>query len=87
MLWGSAGLCAIVGPAAVPRARSPVDACARRRTSAVTAPRVDLGLSRRAQRGVLQARPAQVFAFEEIVEAHRLLDAGAAGGKIVVAVG
>ena len=34
--------------------------------------------------GVLRARPAQVFAFDDIQRAHRMLDAGTAGGKMVV---
>ncbi len=38
-------------------------------------------------RGKLAAKPAHVFEFEEIVEAHRLMDAGQAGGKLVVSVG
>jgi NADPH:quinone reductase-like Zn-dependent oxidoreductase len=53
----------------------------------------DLPLSRipfadfvaKADRGVYRAAPAHVFAFEEIVEAHRLMESGAARGKIVVA--
>ena len=36
--------------------------------------------------GDYTARPAQVFAFEKIAEAHRLMDAGLAGGKLVVEV-
>jgi hypothetical protein len=40
----------------------------------------------RAQAGTYQARPVRVFAFESIVEAHRLLESGAAGGKLVVRV-
>ena len=40
----------------------------------------------KATRGVFAAKPARVFPFEEIVEAHRLLDSGQAGGKLVVAV-
>jgi NADPH:quinone reductase-like Zn-dependent oxidoreductase len=36
------------------------------------------------ERGELHARPARVFGFDDIVEAHRLLDGGAAGGKLVV---
>ena len=39
-----------------------------------------------AEAGVLRAKPAQVFAFGEIQQAHRLLDADAAGGKMVVTV-
>lgn len=34
--------------------------------------------------GVLRARPARVFRFDEIVEAHRVMEAGAALGKMVV---
>jgi NADPH:quinone reductase len=41
----------------------------------------------KAQRGVFATKPARVFAFDEIVEAHRLMDAGRAGGKLVVSVG
>jgi NADPH2:quinone reductase len=40
-----------------------------------------------AERGAFLAGPARVFAFDEIVEAHRLMDAGQAGGKLVVTVG
>jgi NADPH2:quinone reductase len=40
-----------------------------------------------AERGVFDARPARVFAFDEIAEAHRLMDAGEAGGKLVVTMG
>jgi NADPH:quinone reductase-like Zn-dependent oxidoreductase len=36
--------------------------------------------------GTFDARPVRVFAFEEIVEAHRVLEAGTAGGKMVVTV-
>jgi NADPH:quinone reductase len=38
----------------------------------------------RAEAGVYQAKPARVFGFEEIAEAHRLMEAGQAGGKLVV---
>jgi NADPH:quinone reductase-like Zn-dependent oxidoreductase len=38
----------------------------------------------RAERGVYRAAPAHVFAFEEIVDAHRLMESGEARGKIVV---
>jgi NADPH:quinone reductase-like Zn-dependent oxidoreductase len=38
----------------------------------------------KASSGVFTATPARVFAFEQIVEAHRLLDSGQAGGKLVV---
>jgi NADPH:quinone reductase len=32
------------------------------------------------------AKPARVFTFEQIVDAHRLMDAGQAGGKLVASV-
>jgi NADPH:quinone reductase len=38
----------------------------------------------KAERGAYRAAPAHQFAFEEIVQAHRLLESGAARGKIVV---
>jgi NADPH:quinone reductase-like Zn-dependent oxidoreductase len=52
----------------------------------------DLPLSRipfadflaQAERGALETSPAQVFAFDEIVAAHRLMESGDARGKIVV---
>ena len=34
--------------------------------------------------GKLKAKPARVFGFEEIREAHRVMEAGEAGGKMVV---
>jgi NADPH:quinone reductase-like Zn-dependent oxidoreductase len=37
-----------------------------------------------AEAGVYQAKPARVFAFEEIAEAHQVMEAGQAGGKLVV---
>ncbi len=40
----------------------------------------------KADAGVLTAKPVQVFKFDEIVEAHRLMDSGRAGGKLVVEV-
>lgn len=40
----------------------------------------------KAERGVFAARPSKVFAFDQIVEAHRVMDAGQAGGKVVVTV-
>ena len=39
----------------------------------------------KAETGVYQAKPARVFAFEEISEAHRLMESSQAGGKLVVA--
>ncbi|HUA07473.1 MAG TPA: zinc-binding dehydrogenase [Solirubrobacteraceae bacterium] len=38
----------------------------------------------KASRGVFAAKPVRVFPIEQIVEAHRLLDSGGAGGKLVV---
>jgi NADPH:quinone reductase-like Zn-dependent oxidoreductase len=38
----------------------------------------------RAAAGVYRAKPARVFAFEEIQEAHRLMESNQANGKIVV---
>ena len=40
----------------------------------------------KAERGVFAARPSRVFGFDQIVEAQRVMDAGEAGGKIVVTV-
>ena len=37
-----------------------------------------------AEAGAYQAKPARVFAFEEIADAHQVMDAGQAGGKLVV---
>jgi NADPH:quinone reductase-like Zn-dependent oxidoreductase len=34
--------------------------------------------------GRLKAKPARVFGFEEIREAHRIMEAGEADGKMVV---
>jgi NADPH:quinone reductase-like Zn-dependent oxidoreductase len=34
--------------------------------------------------GRLDARPARIFGFEDIREAHRVMEAGEAGGKMVV---
>ena len=38
----------------------------------------------KASRGVFQAKPARVFKFDQIVDAHRLMEAGRADGKLVV---
>jgi NADPH:quinone reductase len=38
----------------------------------------------KAEAGVYQAKPARVFPFEEIPEAQRVMEAGQAGGKLVV---
>jgi NADPH:quinone reductase-like Zn-dependent oxidoreductase len=40
----------------------------------------------RATRGIYRSSPAHVFAFDRIVDAHRLVESGAARGKIVVTV-
>lgn len=40
----------------------------------------------KASRGVFNAKPARVFQFDQIVEAHRLMEAGRADGKLVVEV-
>jgi NADPH:quinone reductase len=40
----------------------------------------------RVEAGIYKAKPAQVFSFEEIRDAHRLMEANAANGKIVVVV-
>jgi NADPH:quinone reductase len=39
----------------------------------------------KAETGVYQAKPARVFAFEEIAEAHRVMEASQVAGKLVVA--
>jgi len=39
----------------------------------------------KAETGAYQAKPARVFAFEEIADAHRVMHAGQAGGKLVIA--
>jgi NADPH:quinone reductase len=36
------------------------------------------------ERGAFDAAPKRVFAFDEIADAHRLMDAGRPGGKLVV---
>jgi len=38
----------------------------------------------KAETGAYQAKPARVFAFEEIAGAHRAMDAGQADGKLVI---
>jgi len=39
----------------------------------------------KAEAGVYQAKPARVFTFDEIADAHRVMEAGEAAGKLVVA--
>ena len=38
----------------------------------------------KAEAGIYQAKPSRVFAFEEIAEAHRVMEASQAAGKLVV---
>ena len=40
----------------------------------------------KAEAGRYQAKPVRVFGFDQIVEAHRVMEQGAAAGKMVVAV-
>ena len=40
----------------------------------------------KAENGLYQAKPARVFGFDEIIEAHQLIESGLAGGKITVSV-
>jgi NADPH:quinone reductase len=42
------------------------------------------GIVERAAAGLYKAKPAKVFGFEEIQEAHRLAESNEAGGKIVI---
>ena len=39
----------------------------------------------KAEAGLYQAKPARVFAFDEIADAHQVMEAGEAAGKLVVA--
>ena len=39
-----------------------------------------------AENGIYQANPARVFSFDDIVEAHRVMESGQAGGKMTVSV-
>jgi NADPH:quinone reductase-like Zn-dependent oxidoreductase len=41
----------------------------------------------KAEAGRYRAKPVRVFGFDQIVEAHRVMEEGAAVGKMVVAVG
>jgi NADPH2:quinone reductase len=38
----------------------------------------------KAEAGAYHAKPVRIFEFDQIVEAHRVMDAGTAGGKMVV---
>jgi NADPH:quinone reductase len=40
----------------------------------------------KAENGLYQAKPARVFGFDDIVEAHRVMETGLAGGKMTVSV-
>jgi NADPH:quinone reductase-like Zn-dependent oxidoreductase len=44
------------------------------------------GMIAKAEVGRYQAKPVRVFGFDQIVEAHRVMEEGAAAGKMVVAV-
>jgi NADPH:quinone reductase len=39
-----------------------------------------------AENGLYQAKPAKVFGFDDIVEAHKVMESGLAGGKMTVSV-
>jgi NADPH:quinone reductase len=41
-------------------------------------------IAEKVEAGVYRAKPARVFGFAEIPDAHALMDAGQAGGKLVV---
>lgn len=43
-------------------------------------------IAQQVERGELEAAPSRVFTFDEIREAHRVMEAGEAGGKMVVVV-
>ena len=43
-------------------------------------------IARQVQEGRLNAEPSRVFSFDQIHEAHRIMEAGEAGGKMVVVV-
>ncbi|SPM30468.1 NADPH:quinone reductase or related Zn-dependent oxidoreductase, partial [Mycobacterium terramassiliense] len=45
------------------------------------------GIARRVAEGKLEAKPSRVFSFDDIREAHRVMESGEAGGKMVVVVG
>jgi NADPH:quinone reductase len=40
----------------------------------------------KAENGLYQAKPARVFGFDDIVEAHQVMESGQAGGKMTVSV-
>ena len=41
---------------------------------------------RKAENGLYQAKPARVFGFDDIIEAHKVMESGLAGGKMTVSV-
>lgn len=41
-------------------------------------------IAEKASRGVFKAKPARVFQFDQIIDAHRLMETGRADGKLVV---
>jgi NADPH:quinone reductase-like Zn-dependent oxidoreductase len=41
-------------------------------------------IARQVADGSLEAAPSRVFSFDDIREAHRVMEAGEAGGKMVV---
>jgi NADPH:quinone reductase-like Zn-dependent oxidoreductase len=41
----------------------------------------------KAEAGLYRAKPARVFGFDDIVEAHKVMESGLAGGKMTVSVG
>jgi NADPH:quinone reductase-like Zn-dependent oxidoreductase len=43
-------------------------------------------IARQVERGELEAQPSRVFSFDEIRDAHRVMEAGEAGGKMVVVI-
>jgi NADPH2:quinone reductase len=40
----------------------------------------------KAETGIYQAQPARVFSFDDIVEAHTVMESGLVGGKMTVSV-
>jgi NADPH:quinone reductase len=40
----------------------------------------------KAENGLYQAKPARVFGFDDLVEAHQVMESGLAGGKMTVSV-
>ncbi len=43
-------------------------------------------IARQVTEGELDATPSHVFSFDQIYEAHRIMEAGEAGGKMVVVI-